>query len=185
MDALMAALVAALLIRATDRSSLYVALAAERSGRTGAVLIAIALALIVTQTVAAIGGAVIAPYLTPNARRLFLSFALLSAGLSAFWPVKPVTVGAMPRPLIAATARLIATGLGDRTQFATLAVAVGGAAGLAGAGGFIGGAVVLGAAALAGEQVWRAMPQRAIRYAVGGVLTVAGAWLAVSALRLI
>lgn len=181
----MAALVAALLIRATDRSPAYVAFVAERSGRTGAVLAAIAISLVLTQSIGAVAGAMIGHYLTPNAQRLLLAFALLSAGAGAFWPVKAPSGDAPRRPVIDVTARLIATGLGDRTQFATTAIAAGGIPGLAAAGGVIGSGVVLAAAALAGAQVWRTLPHRPVGYAIGGVLIVAGCWLALSALRLI
>jgi len=185
MDALMAALVAALLIRATDKTVPWVARVAERSGRTGAVLAATFLALLVTQSIAAVAGALLAPHLNTHAQRLLFAFALLSAGLGAIWRGKPLASESPQRPLVAVTARLISIGLGDRTQFATIAVAAGGTAGLAAAGGLIGSVVVLGAAALAGEQLWRTLPDRPVRYAIGGVLLAVGAWLAVSALRLI
>jgi putative Ca2+/H+ antiporter (TMEM165/GDT1 family) len=185
MDALMAALVAALLIRATDKSTDYVADAAERSGRTGAVLAAALLALLVTQTIAAIAGVMIGPHLNLHAQRLMFAFALLTAGGGAIWGGKPAKPDSGKRPFVEVTARLIATGLGDRTQFATFAVAAGGMAGLAGAGGLIGSFVVLAVATLAGAQIWRSVPHRMLGYVAGGVLVAAGAWLAVSALRLI
>ena len=70
-------------------------------------------------------------------------------------------------------------------MFATFAVAAGGVPALAGVGGFIGGFVVLAAVALAGETLWRDRPRRAIDWTIGGVLLIAGAWLAFSALRLV
>ena len=70
-------------------------------------------------------------------------------------------------------------------MFATFAVAAGGVPALAGVGGFIGGFVVLAAAAVAGETLWNERPRRAIDWTIGGVLLIAGAWLALSALRLI
>ncbi len=181
----MAALVAALLIRATDRSTGYVATVAERSGRTGAVLLGIVLALLVTQSIAAIAGAMVAPHLTLNAQRLMVALALLSAGFGAIWRGKELKRNAGRRPLIGVAATLISAGLTDSTQFTTFAIAAGGIAGLAAAGGVIGSVVVLGAAALAGAQVWSGLPDRPARYVIGGILLAVGAWLAVSALRLI
>ncbi|HWU72748.1 MAG TPA: hypothetical protein VN137_04640, partial [Sphingomonas sp.] len=70
-------------------------------------------------------------------------------------------------------------------EFVTLALAMSGTAALAGIGGFIGSAVVLGFAALGGNLIWRTLPHRAIGLVVGGLLAVAGFWLAFSALRLI
>ena len=181
----MAALVAALLILATDPSADMTAIIAERSKRTGAILIGAALALTITQAVAGVGGMLVAPHLTINAARLLFAFALLMAAAGAVWPRKPAKPGGIDRPVGALTSKLIATGLGDRTMFATFAVAAGGVPVLAGIGGFVGGFVVLGAAAVAGNVLWGERPRRAIDWTIGGALGIAGAWLAVSALRLI
>jgi putative Ca2+/H+ antiporter (TMEM165/GDT1 family) len=185
MDSLMAALVAALLIRATDTSADLTAIVAERSKRTGLILVGALVALATTQTVAAIAGMLVASHLTPNAARLMLAFSLLMAGGGAVWPRKSVKPGNLDHPLVAITSKLIATGLGDRTMFATFAVAAGGVPALAAVGGFIGGFVVLAAAAIAGETLWGQRPRPAIDWTIGGVLLIAGAWLAFSALRLI
>lgn len=181
----MAALVAALLIRATDSSADLTAIIAERSTRPGTVIIGMLTALILTQGLAAVGGVLAAPHMTINASRLLFAFSLLMAGVGAFWPRKPVTPGSPDRPLVAITSKLIAGGLGDRTMFATFAVAVGGMPVLAGIGGFVGGAVVLVATTVTGEALWRDRPRRTIDWTIGGVLLVAGAWLAASALRLV
>lgn len=185
MDSLMAALVAALLIRATDTSADLTAIVAERSKRTATILLGVLIALAVTQTVAAIAGMLVASHMTANAARLLFGFSLLMAGGGAVCPRKPVKTGDFNHPFVAITSKLIATGLGDRTMFATFAVAAGGVPALAGIGGFIGGFVVLAAAAVAGETLWRERPSRAIDWTIGGILLVAGAWLAFSALRLI
>jgi hypothetical protein len=185
MDSLMAALVAALLIRATDPSADVVASAAERSGRTGGVMLGALIALIVTQSAAAAGGFLIGPHLVPNAQRLFLAFALLAAASGAIWRGKATSLEANRHPALAVAARLIAGGWAGRSEFVTLAVAVGGTAALAGIGGLIGSFVVLAAAAVAGEALWNGRPRQAIDWTIAGVLTVAGAWLALAALRLI
>jgi len=181
----MAALVAALLIRATDPSADMVAVAAERSRQTALVLFGAAIALIATQALAAAGGLLIAPHLNPHAARLLFALSLLMAGGGAIWPRKPVKPGDDGHPVVGVTSKLIASGIGDRTMFATFAVAASGIPVLAGVGGLIGGLVVLSAVAIAGETVWRDRPVRAVDLTIGGVLAAAGAWLAVSALRLI
>ncbi|MDB5680497.1 MAG: hypothetical protein JWO16_302 [Sphingomonas bacterium] len=181
----MAALVAALLIRATDPSAEMVATAAERSGRTASVLIGTLIALSVTHTTAAVAGFFIGSHLAPNAQRLFLAFALLAAASGAIWPAKTKPVEAVRHPLLSVAIRLIVGGWTGRSEFVTFAVAVGGTAALAGIGGLIGSFVVLAAAAVAGETLWCARPRRAIDWTIGGVLVIAGAWLALSALRLI
>lgn len=178
----MAALVAALLIRATDASADMVSSAAERSSRPGRVLLAVVLALAVTQSLAAVGGSLVAAHLTPNASRLLFALALLMAGGGAVWPRKPAKPAGTG--IVTVTAKLIAGGIGDRTMFATFAVAAGGPPVLAGVGGFVGGTIVLAIAAVAGEPLWRQRPARSIEWTIGGVLLIAGAWLAASALRL-
>lgn len=181
----MAALVAALLIRATDSSADYVAVVAERSSRAGGVMLGTLIALIVTHAAAAAGGFFIGPHLAPNAQRLFLAFALLAAASGAIWPGKTRPVEAGGYPALGVATRLIVGGWTGRSEFVTLAVAVGGSAALAGIGGLIGSFAVLAAAAVAGEAIWTARPRRAIDWTIGGVLAVAGAWLALSALRLV
>lgn len=185
MDSLMAAVVAALLIRTTDPSTDLVAIAAGRRPGPGLVILGALVALAVTQGVAAAGGWLVAPHLTPNAARLLFAFSLLMAGGGAFRRGRPAAVSDARPPVIDVTARLIAAGLGDRTMFATFAVAAGGVPALAGVGGAIGGMVVLAGAAIAGDTLWCERPRRSIDAAIGTLLLVTGAWLAVSALRLI
>ena len=76
----MAALVAALLIRATDNSADLAAIVAERSKRTGLILIGVLIAVAVTQTVAAIAGMLVASHMTANAARLLFAFSLIDGG---------------------------------------------------------------------------------------------------------
>ena len=181
----MAALVAALLIRATDPTATYVARIADRSGKAGMVLAGALVAILITHTIAAMAGFFLAPHLTPNPKRLFVAFALLAAASGGVWPGKPIEPGDSRRPFWTAAVRLIAGGWSGRTEFVTLALAMSGTAALAGIGGFIGSAVVLGFAALGGDLIWRTLPHRVMGMVVGGLLAVAGAWLAFSALRLI
>ncbi|MBS0478300.1 MAG: hypothetical protein JSR79_03255 [Proteobacteria bacterium] len=180
----MAALVAALLIRATGQSTGWVAIVAERSRRTGAVLGGALTALIVTHAVAATAGYFIGRHITPNPRQLMLGLALLAAATGAVWPgkIKPV---AFRRPFIDTLAHLVSNGIGGRSEFVLFAIALGGRPVLAGVGGVIGGSVILAAAGVAGETLWSARPRRAIGWTIGGVLAIAGAWLALAALRLI
>lgn len=181
----MAALVAALLIRATDPTAGYVARAADRSGKAGAVLAGAFAAILVTQAIAAVVGFLIGPHLTPNPRQLFVALALLVAASGAVWPGKALDPGDMRHPLAGSAVRLIAAGWSGRTEFVTLALAANGTAALAGVGGFIGSAVVLAFAAPGGDMVWRTLPHRAIGITAGALLAVTGFWLAFSALRLI
>ncbi len=185
MGSLMAALVAALLIRVTDPTAGYAARAADRSGKAGAVLAGALAAMFVTHAIAAVIGFLLGPHMTPNPKRLFVALALLVAASGAVWPGKALDPGEARRPFWNTAGRLTVAGWSGRSEFVTLALAVGGIAALAGIGGFVGSAVVLGFAAMGGDAIWRTLPHRAIGMAIGAVLAIAGFWLAFSALRLI
>ncbi len=180
----MAALVAALLIRATDRSAGWVATLSERSGKAGTIAVGALVALLITNGVAATAGWLIGQHMTPNPERLMLALALIAAATGAIWPGKAKDVTAT-RPFTDTAAHLVSTGLGGRSEFVVFAIAAGGIAPLAGVGGLIGSLAVLGFAAMGGEMVWRTLPHRAVGIVVGLVLAATGCWLAASALRLI
>lgn len=180
----MAALVAALLIRATDRSTGWVAFAAEQGGRTGAVLSGAVVALIVTHAIAATAGFFVGQHITQNPRQLMLGLALLAAASGAVWPGKAKPV-AMRRPFVDTLAHLVATGIGGRGEFVIFAIALGGLPVLAAIGGVLGSLVVLGFAAVAGESLWRTLPHRILGWVIGALLGMTGIWQALAALRLI
>ena len=84
----MAAFVAAILIEVGDRTPWLAAILGDRFEKRGAVIVATLLALAVGNGIAGVGGGIVAAHLTPNARALLLSLALLSAGLGAFGRLK-------------------------------------------------------------------------------------------------
>lgn len=188
MDALMAALVAALLTQASDRPPWLAARLGDQFGRRDGVMIAAAVAVTISSAVAGFAGHLMAPILTPNARGLLLAFALLSAGTAALWPTKPLpqpggrTLGAFATSLIT----LLAATMGDRTQFLTLAIAARSDAPIfAAIGAVIGTLAVQIPAVLGGDALRRQLPVTAVRAAIGVLLTIAGVVVALSALRLI
>lgn len=191
MDALMAALVAVLLIQASDRTPWTAALLGDRySGRganKGAVIAGTALALIAGNALGVAGGMLVAPSLSPNARDLMLAVALLSGGATAFWPLKPAKSRDWRLGALASSALAIALlGIGDRTQFVTAALAARGATpALAGVGAVLGALAVTIPAILLGERRCRKLPVTPIRIAAATLLTIAGAVQALAALRLI
>ena len=126
----MAALVAALLIRATDPTATYVARVVDRSGKAGAVLAGALVAILITHAIAAVAGIFLAPHLTPNPKRLFVAFALLAAASGGIWPGKPIEPGEGRHPFWTVAVRLIAGGWSGRTEFVTLALAMVGVAAL-------------------------------------------------------
>jgi putative Ca2+/H+ antiporter (TMEM165/GDT1 family) len=188
MDALMAALVAALVVEATDRTPWLIAILADRFEKRATVIIAALFALAVGFTVVAIGGAMIGARLIPEARQLFLAVALLNAGITAFFPIKAPDRLTGWRLGAAATSffGVFILAFGGRTQFIVMALAERGAEPmLAAIGATVGAIAVVMLAALSGEAARRALPITALRFVTGVVLSVIGAILALGGLRLI
>jgi putative Ca2+/H+ antiporter (TMEM165/GDT1 family) len=188
MDALMAALVAALVVEATDRTPWLVAILADRFAKRATVIVAALLALAAGFALVAAGGALIGARLIPEARQLFLAIALLNAGITAFFPVKPPDRLTGWRLGAAATTFLgvFILAFGGRTQFIVMSLAERGAApALAAIGATVGAVAVVMLAALSGEAARRALPITALRIVTAVVLPVTGTILARGGLRLI
>lgn len=188
MDSLVPAFIAALLIQAGDRSPWLVALLADRFGKPLLVALAAVLAHATGNVIAATGGMLIAPMLTPNAKQLLLALALAFAAAGALWRLKPPDrlegwqLGAFLTPLLG----VFILAAGDTTQFFTLAFAARGPSPLLTAiGAILAVLVVNSVAAFAGETPWRKLPVRAYRIGFGLVCLIAAIILALGALRLI
>lgn len=183
----MAALVAALFTQASDRTPWSAALLGDRYARKGMVIAATALALAFGNALGVVGGVIVAPLLSPNARDLLLAFALLSAGASGCWPPKPPKVrdwrlGAFGSSLVA----IGLLGFGDRTQFITAALAARSTTpALAAVGATLGAMVVLAPAILLGTRGLRKVPTTALRLGSAALLLLFGAVQGLGALRLI
>lgn len=188
MDVLMAALVAALAVEASDRLPWLVAILADRFEKRGIVILAATLALAAGYALVAIAGALIGARLIPEARQLFLALALLNAGLTAFWPLKQLDrlegwrIGTFATSLLGT----FVLAFGGRTQFIVMALAERGTApALAVVGATVGALAIVAAAAIAGEGMRRTLPITAVRVAIGVVLSAIGVVLALAGLRLI
>lgn len=187
MDALMAALVAAALGQIGDRSGWLAAILGDRFG-AGRVIVMAALALVLASGIAVAGGMLIGPKLAPNAKLLFLAFALILQGVGAFFPVKSPErldgwrIGAWATALFG----LFILAFGDGIQFIVLALAARAEVPwLAAVGATIGSLAIIAPAAILGERGWLALPLRPARAAIGAVFAVAGIVLGLSAVRLI
>jgi len=106
MDALMAALVLGAITQASDRTPWLAAILADRLGRA-TVSVALVVALAINYALAVVGGRLLAPMMTPEAKLLLLALALLLAGLGTGWRAKGRrrwSIGAFPRrsPLFSA-----------------------------------------------------------------------------------
>lgn len=184
----MAALVAALVVEATDRTAWLVAILADRFARRGLVILAAVAAMAAGFSLVAFGGALIGARLTPEARQLFLAVALLNAGITALFPIKPPNrlegwrVGAVATAFFGT----FILAFGGRTQFIVMALAERGTApALAAVGATVGSIAVITLAAQSGEAARRTLPIGPLRIITGVILCITAAILAVAALRLI
>jgi Ca2+/H+ antiporter, TMEM165/GDT1 family len=188
MDALMAALLAALLSQPSDRTPWLAAILADRTQRPMAVLLGLALALAIVQAVAAGAGAWIGPKLSPNAQGLLLALALLSAAAAMVTRIKPPDrlEGWRLPPFLLAFLGLLILAAGDRTQFLTFALAARSPVPwLAAVGALIGALAVNVPMVLAGERARRRLPLTAARWAGAALFGIAGVAAGLSALRLV
>ena len=186
MDPLVPALVAVLLAGVSDRPPLLAAILSDRLGG-GAVWGAI-----VAQTIgfalAAIGGMLVAPILTPNARDLMLAVALIAAATAVpisariknrldGWRLPPVLTGLLGMTVLA---------LGDRSQFLVFALVARTPDPVTGTiGASLAATVLLLCAATLGERDWQKLPFAAIRIVATLLLALTGAILGLGALRLL
>lgn len=184
----MAAFVAALLIQASDRTPWALAILGDRYDRPLPVIAAAVVAIATANALGAIAGSLMAPILTPNAKALLVAVALGSAGVSAlFKPKVPDRfAGSRAGAFLTVLIGVLAMAMGDRTQFATAALATQTPwPAFAAVGATLGSLVVVIPAMAAGEASYRSLPLRPIRIAVAAMLIVTALVLAAGALRLV
>lgn len=188
MEALVPAFLLALLSHYGDRPALLTAMLAERFRRPLLVAIMAGIAHAAGNAIAALLGMTLAPLLNPHAQMLMLAIALAFGGIGGMLPLKPPgrsdywALGPVLTPLLA----VFVLSAGDRAQFFTVALGLGGAPWLAAAGSALG-AFAAGLVAIAlGAQGWRAAANlRGVRLAISGAMLVAGAVVGLRALRLL
>ena len=184
----MAALVAAALAQAGDRTPWLAAILADRYRRPGVVIVAAALALASDYALASVAGALAAPWMSPNAALLLLACALLLAGGGMVTRPKAPDrltgwrIGAFATSLLG----VFILAFGDATQFIAFALAARSPVpSLAAVGATLGALAVLVPAAVLGEDAYRALPLTPARWGGASVLGVAGVVLGLEAARLI
>ena len=184
----MAALVLGALCQAGDRTPWLAAILADRYRTPGIVIVAAALALAANYALGVVGGLVIGPLLTPEARLLLLAMALVLAGIGMPWRTRAPdrlsgwTLGAWGTS-IAGLAIMV---LGDRMQFIAAALSMRSPLPwLSAIGATLGALAVTVPAILIGESGWTALPHRAIRAGTAAILIVAGLVIGVNGLRLV
>ena len=184
----MAAIVAAALGQLGDKTAWLVALLSDRYRAPGRIIAAATIAILLASGLAATGGALIAPRITPEAKQLFFAMALLLQGGGAFFPIKAPErlsgwrLGAVLTTMLG----LFILAFGDGVQFIVVTIAARTTVpALAAAGATIGSLAVVIPAAILGEAAWVRLPWRPIRAAVGTLFLLAGAITGLGALRLI
>jgi putative Ca2+/H+ antiporter (TMEM165/GDT1 family) len=180
LDALVPALVAALLAGVGDRAPRLAALLAAR-GSFSSVVAGLILGHILAIAIAVAGAAMIAPLMAPNARSLLLAIALVLAGLGGLWQraVAPPTGNAF---VVAATGSFVGI---DGTAFLAFALAVGRSSPILAGVGALAGALVLAIGAACAGRDWERVPVRLLGRIGGILLLVTGVIVALGALRLI
>lgn len=187
MEALVPAFLLALLAQPGDRPALLTAILADRFRRPLLVALAAGLAHGIGSVIAALAGGALAPTLTLEAQSLLLAIALLAGGVTALW--RAALPSRLERwhfgPFFTPLAGVFVLALGEQTQFFTFGLAASGMPWFAAAGSTLGALVVATAAALLGEAGWTRLPLRWFRHGAAAIFLVAGAVIALDALRLL
>lgn len=184
----MAALVLGAICQAGDKTPWLAAILVDRYRTPGIVILATAVALAGNYALGVIGGLLIAPMITPEAKLLLLALALLFAGLSTTLRSKTPDrlegwrLGALGTSMLGLAIMVF----GDRMQFVVVGLAARSELPwLAAVGATLGALAVAVPAALIGERQWLALPQRGIRIGSAIVLVLAGIVSGLMALRLV
>jgi putative Ca2+/H+ antiporter (TMEM165/GDT1 family) len=188
MDALMAALVTALLASADGRYGRLVHDLIALHGRARFVLSAFALAASVNTAASALGGVIANATLGQGVLTLFQGFALLGAGAALIWPFrKPPRLAALPGPdWPALTLALGLLFMGDSCQFLILTLAgTSGAGHWAALGGLFGIAIGLLPALAMGPDVYDRRALLWLKRGSAAVLITAGVVMALRAFGLL
>lgn len=188
MDALLLALIGCLVGEIGDTRQRLAAALATRFESDGAVLAGAVLAVVGNAAIAALAGAWIGPMLGADARLLFLALAILFLGAGMIWRVSPPDdlagwrIGAFPTSALG----LFILGFGDGSQFLILGIAARtGDPLFAGVGGAIGVVAALVPAVALRHALLGAPWIIRFRRAVGVVVLLIGAAVALSAMGLL
>lgn len=183
MEALVLSFVAAFIGTWGDKTQLVAAALAATTRRPFQVFAGLALAILLSNVVAALAGIWIAATINIRAMTLMTALALLFAGISGLIPRKAKESAAPRWALPAAFIIGLAAEMGDRIQFLTFAFAGRfDSAPLAAAGATAGTLAACLPALALGDRFREVIPLRAIRWATAGLFLVAGFIVAVKAL---
>jgi putative Ca2+/H+ antiporter (TMEM165/GDT1 family) len=188
MEALLSALLAAALAELGDRSQWLALALALHFRRDGAVLAGIALAAIANAAISAVAGTMVAPIMPREGATLMLALALASAAFTLAMRTKapPALDSWRIGAFGSSFALFFVTGLGDKTQFLTFAIAARtGMPVLTAMGAALGVIAMSMAAVIGGRSLLNIFSARALRLGAAALMALLASIAAVNALRLI
>jgi putative Ca2+/H+ antiporter (TMEM165/GDT1 family) len=186
MEALVPAFLLAVITQLCDKPAALSAILADRYGRPLTVAFAAGLAQAALNFGAGLGGMLMGPVMTPNARALLLAMALIFGALGTIGSnrikdrLDGWKLGSFVTPLLG----VLILSAGESTPFFTLALATSGQPWFAAAGASIGAFGVVFVAAVLGERIWASVRWRWLRILSGIAFMGAGIWIGLGALRL-
>ena len=159
---------------------------ADKLGPSTGLLLTGWLVCALTAGVAAVVGAAMAGLLPPPAKQMLAAIALAVAAAEMAWPRAEREPEEPTRSLAAYGIVLAARQIGDGPRFLIFAIAAATSAPVwAATGGAIGAAAALTLAWSLADALFLRLPIKAMRYAIAGLLLLAGAVIAISARGLI
>ncbi|WP_235917902.1 TMEM165/GDT1 family protein [Croceibacterium xixiisoli] len=168
-------MLAALLATLGGREAVQVSRLSGALGQPPALLVAIWLSALVSSAAMAWAGTFIAPLLFPQAKLMFVAFALLLGGLEIWFLRPPAKPKEPTRSFGAHLIVLTAAQMGDGTRFLVAAFAVAsGMPWLAAAGGVMASGLVLTGAWAMAEEWEGKLPLGLLRGVIGGLFVIAG-----------
>jgi Ca2+/H+ antiporter, TMEM165/GDT1 family len=183
MEAVLPAMLAVLFAETGSKTQSLTHAAAVARGSALPVMIATALTSLMMLGIGAVGGMTVAHTLSPDAGKLLAGLALVFAGLPMLIPRRPKPITPSRRYL---PGQLVVSQFGDASQFIVFALAARTEAPvLTLTGGLFGVAAAMIPPVLMGRDWPGGVPVFSLRLIAGIVLTGAGVWMGVSALRLI
>ena len=186
MEALLPAFITVLLTECDGKVQRNTDALALHFHRVRPILLALIASTLISLVLAGIGGAIVAPLITYQARTLLLGLAFLVAGGSMVLDGKPVTSPNGNRAFPVSLWRYGVAQFGDNSQFIVFAFAARSDQPLLAGGGGLAAILVAAAPALILPGAWRAaMPVTLVRRMAAGILILAGLGTALSALQLI
>jgi Ca2+/H+ antiporter, TMEM165/GDT1 family len=186
MEALLPTIIAIILAETGSRMQRQTAALSEHFRGSVLILFALFTTSLISLLVAGFAGIWVAETLNYRARTLLLGLAFLFAAAGVAWPKKDPKPMAGGQPFLTSLWRNAVAQFGDNSQFLVFAFAARGNAPLIAAWSGIAGVMIAALPAFLYPEDWKLMFHlKSLRWIVAGVLALAGAGFALSALQII